>query len=29
MRKGKGKGMGSGKGKGIVKLYEADLDTEG
>jgi hypothetical protein len=30
-RKGKGKGKwkGNGKGKGIVKLYEADLDTEG
>jgi len=27
--KGKGKGMGNGKGKGIVKLYEADSDTEG
>jgi len=27
--KGKGKGKGNGKGKGIVKLYEADLDTEG
>jgi hypothetical protein len=27
--KGKGKGKGNGKGKGIVKLYEADSDTEG
>jgi len=27
--KGKGKGRGNGKGKGIVKLYEADSDTEG
>jgi hypothetical protein len=27
--KGKGKGKGNGKGKGIVKLYKADLDTEG
>jgi len=27
--KGKGKGKGHGKGKGIVKLYEADSDTEG
>jgi hypothetical protein len=26
--KGKGKGKGNGKGKGIVKLYEADSDTE-
>jgi len=26
---GKGKGKGKGKGRGIVKLYEADLDTEG
>jgi hypothetical protein len=27
--KGQGKGKGNGKGKGIVKLYEADSDTEG
>jgi len=27
--KGKGKGKGNGKVKGIVKLYEADSDTEG
>jgi hypothetical protein len=27
--KGKGKGKANGKGKGIVKLYEADSDTEG
>jgi hypothetical protein len=27
--KWKGKGKGNGKGKGIVKLYEADSDTEG
>jgi hypothetical protein len=29
MGKGKVKGKGNSKGKGIVKLYEADLDTEG
>ena len=27
--KGKGNGKGNSKGKGIVKLYEADSDTEG
>jgi len=27
--KGKGKGKGNGKGKGIVKLFDADSDTEG
>ena len=27
--KGKGRGKGNGKVKGIVKLYEADSDTEG
>jgi len=26
---GKGKGKGNGKGKGIVKLYQADSDTDG